>query len=451
MTAAATRPTIATPITYRDPLPDAVDVVVIGGGVIGVFTALYLARSGATVLLCEKGRIAGEQSSRNWGWIRQQGRDEGELPIMTQALGLWREIDAELKGATGFAQVGVNYISTTEADMASNEAWMDVAKRHDLDTRLLSKREVSEMFGGASDARWIGGIQTPSDAKGEPWVAVPAVARLAHKAGVLIREDCAVRTLETAAGELTGVVTEAGAVACEQVVLAGGAWSSLFARAHGIEMPQLAVKATVAATAPLPQFFGAAAADEAFAIRRRADGGYSLAASGVHGFALGPDAFRRFFPWLNELKRGWRHIKPALAAPEGFPDAWRTSRKWAADEETPFERTRVLEPAPDAQLVARMTKGFGERFPTIGAPKIASAWAGMIDAMPDIVPIVDRVPALPGLIVATGMSGHGFGIGPGFGRVIARLARGETPEHDLARFRFGRFTDGSPLNPGPAL
>jgi glycine/D-amino acid oxidase-like deaminating enzyme len=75
----------------------------------------------------------------------------------------------------------------------------------------------------------------------------------------------------------------------------------------------------------------------------------------------------------------------------------------------------------------------------------------MIDAMPDIVPIVDAVPALPGLTLAAGMSGHGFGIGPGFGRVIARRLLGEPDEHDLSRFRFGRFTDGSRLRPGPSL
>ena len=74
-----------TPITYGGPLPDKTDVVVIGGGVIGVCTALYLARSGQQVALLEKGRIAAEQSSRNWGWIRQQGRDPAELPIMIEA------------------------------------------------------------------------------------------------------------------------------------------------------------------------------------------------------------------------------------------------------------------------------------------------------------------------------------------------------------------------------
>ena len=94
---------------------------------------------------------------------------------------------------------------------------------------------------------------------------------------------------------------------------------------------------------------------------------------------------------------------------------------------------------------------FTARFKSIGAPEIRTAWAGMIDAMPDVVPIVDRVPGTNGLIVATGMSGHGFGIGPGFGDVIARMAANDEQQHDIRRFRFDRFTDGSKLELGPVL
>jgi glycine/D-amino acid oxidase-like deaminating enzyme len=75
----------------------------------------------------------------------------------------------------------------------------------------------------------------------------------------------------------------------------------------------------------------------------------------------------------------------------------------------------------------------------------------MIDTMPDVVPIVDRAQAIPGLFVATGMSGHGFGIGPGMGRILADLIVGNAPGHDLNRFRLSRFSDGSPIRLGPAL
>ena len=75
------------PVAFSDPLPAAVDVVVIGAGIIGTASAYFLAARGVKVLLCEKGRVAAEQSSRNWGWVRQQGRDEAELPIMMEAWG----------------------------------------------------------------------------------------------------------------------------------------------------------------------------------------------------------------------------------------------------------------------------------------------------------------------------------------------------------------------------
>ena len=77
------------PVCWPGPPPAQADVVVLGGGVVGVMTAWHLAERGLSVVLCEKGRVAGEQSSRNWGWIRQQGRDFAELPIMMESLALW--------------------------------------------------------------------------------------------------------------------------------------------------------------------------------------------------------------------------------------------------------------------------------------------------------------------------------------------------------------------------
>jgi glycine/D-amino acid oxidase-like deaminating enzyme len=440
--------TLATPPTFSGPLPEAVDIAVIGGGIIGLMGAWALAAEGKRVLLCEKGRLAGEQSGRNWGWIRQQGRDIAELPIMMEAIRLWTDLPSPLRAAIGFRQQGITYFARTEARMDAFARWLDLARPHGVDTRLLSRRETEALLPNA--AGWVGALHTPSDAMAEPFVTVPVLARAAEEAGLIIREGCAVRGLETSAGRLSAIVTEAGTVRCTQAVLAGGAWSALFLRAHRIALPQLSVLSSVSATTALPDFFQGAACDDRFAIRRRADGGYTLTPWSFHEFFIGPDAFRNLRAFLPQIRADLSstHFRPA--APKGYPDAWGTPRRWSTTDESPFERCRILNPRPNAAELARMQSHFEAAFPTIGAPTIAATWAGMIDVLPDALPVVDHTP-LPGLILATGMSGHGFGIAPGIGKVIADLALGRTPRQDLTDFRYGRFNEGTGLAKSSAL
>lgn len=439
-----------TPVTWPGPHPAEADVVVIGGGVIGVCTALFLARGGKRVVLLEKGRIAGEQSSRNWGWIRQQGRDPDELPIMAEANRLWRELASETNVDIGLKTGGVTYLAATEKVLAGYAAWVPHAKAHDVDSRLLSSAEAADLIPGMAKS-YVGAIYTASDMRAEPWVAVPAIAGIAARAGVCIAEGCAVRALDIAAGRVAGVVTELGHIKAPEVVLAGGAWSALFLRRHGVALPQLSVRATVAATEPLPMVYPGCASDGRIAFRPRADGGYSLAAGGFHELFLGPDAFRAFPKYIAQLRDDPFGTRFLPGAPLGYPDAWRTSRRWAADETSPFEDMRVLNPAPNRGKIKALTRDFGALFPKIGPVRIKTAWAGMIDTMPDVVPVVDRIAALPGLTVGTGMSGHGFGIGPGMGKVLAALVTGDAVGHDLSRFRFSRFSDGTRMRIGPSL
>lgn len=431
-------------------LPKACDVVVLGGGVIGVMTAWFLAERGQKVVLCEKGRIAGEQSSRNWGWIRQQGRDFSELPIMMESLRIWKSLTQEIGEGLGFRQEGVMYTARTEAEMAGFAAWQGQARGMGLDSVMLTAGQVRDQIQGIQ-APWIGGLLTPSDARAEPWTAVPLLAKGAVQRGAVIVENCAVRRLDIAGGKVAGVITEQGRIACDQVVVAGGAWSSLFLRAEGVKIPQLSVLASVAATEATPQVYAGNVADDRFAFRRRLDGGYTIAPGAHHDFYLGPDAFRHFGAFLPVLKNDFRKTKFRAASPQHYPDAWGTKRGWSGDEVSPFERIRVLNPQPNMAALARVQDEFSASLPALGRPKLKAAWAGMIDTIPDVVPVIDRVASLPGLVIATGMCGHGFGIGPGFGRVIADLVAGNALGHDLARFRLARFTDGTKLTPGPSL
>ncbi len=179
------------------------------------------------------------------------------------------------------------------------------------------------------------------------------------------------------------------------------------------------------------------------------DGGYTIAPGASHDFYLGPDAFRHVLRYIPVLKKDYKSTVFRAAAPKGFPDGWTTRRRWQADQASPFEALRVLNPAPNMKTLGQVQDDFAAALPVLGRPKLRAAWAGMIDTMPDVVPIIDRVAAIPGLIIATGMSGHGFGIGPGMGRVIADLVCEAPLGHDLSRFRLSRFTDGSKISPGP--
>lgn len=438
------------PIVYSGPVPKSSDVVIIGGGIIGIATALFLAQQKISVTVLEKGRVAAEQSSRNWGWIRKQGRDEDELPIMIEAACLWPQLVQECAEDIGLRQTGVTYLASSDKEMAGFEAFMKIAATHGMDTRLLNGSEVGSLIKNMSGT-FKGALTTPSDMRAEPTLAVPALARLARRKGVTIVENCAARVLDTSAGTIAGVWTEQGYIATSVVLVAGGAWSSLFLKKHGIVIPQLSVKATVAATERLPEVHSGAAAEKHVAFRRRLDGGYTLAAAGSHRLYLGPDAFRHAAKYIPALKADPFGTSYAPWAPAGYPDGWMTPRDWTADSTSPFERMRVLNPAPDASHLRSLDRGFKAIFPDIGEVRLKKSWAGMIDLMPDTVPIVDWAPSVDGLLVATGMSGHGFGIGPGMGRVIADLIQGNAVGHNLHRFRFSRFTDGSQIRLGTSL
>ena len=433
------------PIAFSAPLPEAVDAIVIGAGIAGTATAYFLAERGSTVLLAEKGRVGGEQSSRNWGWVRQQGRDGAELPIMMEANRIWRGL-AEKTGEAdlAFTPSGCVFLAETEAAMAKHVAWHELAKQHQLDTSMLSKAEIEVRFSGLQ-GNWIGGVVTESDGCAEPFVAVPALARAARALGAVVIENCAVRTLDIEAGRISGVVTERGRVRCRQVVLAGGAWSTHFAANGGIDLPQLAIRSTVARTAPAPALYASNILVPGLGLRRRADGGYTVSSGDLAEHYLGPASFKYFAKFLKLLRASAKEVRLRPGSPRGYPGAWGSPRRWSADEVSPFERMRVLNPAPSPVVVQRIKERLPKRYPALRGVALAEAWAGIIDITPDAVPTLGEAERPKGLYFATGLSGHGFGIGPAIGRIMADLVRGREPGHDLNRFRPGRFFDGSPI------
>jgi glycine/D-amino acid oxidase-like deaminating enzyme len=417
-------------------LPDRSSVVVIGGGIIGVTTALFLAEKGFSVILCEKGRIGGEQSSRNWGWCRTMGRDFSEIPLAMESLRLWRGMNQRTGRETGYRQPGIMYLCESEQEVAAQEQWLEQAKLFQVESRLLRGQELDSVMPGAS-SHFVAGLHTPTDGRAEPAHAAPAIAEAARDHGAKIFTNCAVRGIDLHNGRLVGVITERGRIRCDAAVLAGGAWSRLFAGNAGLDLPQLKVLGSVFRTEPLSGGPEISAAGSVFALRKRLDGGYSIARRNANTAELTPDHFRLLSDFFPRLRNNRHEIRLRLGRRSW--EELRTARRWSLDETTPFEAVRILDPNPKLGILAEAREVLSRAFPVFANLQVADSWAGLIDVTPDAVPVIDEVKRIPGFFIATGFSGHGFGIGPGAGRLMADLVSGDAPVVDPTPFRLDRF------------
>jgi glycine/D-amino acid oxidase-like deaminating enzyme len=435
-------------IVSDEVMPAATSVVVIGGGIVGTFAALTLAGRGVPVVLCEKGFIACEQSSRNWGWCRQAGRDEREMPLIVQSLQLWRDMNRLTEADTGFRQCGVLYVGESESDERRFAAWAEMAKPYDIGTRIVRGADLAALMPGARGT-YASGLYVPTDGCAEPQRAAPAIARAAQRKGAVVIAHCAVRGIERAGGRVAAVITERGRIACEAVVLAGGAWSSLFCASLGIRLPQLKVLSSVMRTAPVENGPDTCTYLDEVGYRKRGDGGYTLARGAGYVAPFVPDSLRylrEFLPTLRKERDSMRLRVNAQSLRE-----FRAPRSWPLDRPSPFEAARVLDPEPNKTLNREALAAMVRLYPQFRHVPVIQQWAGYIDVTPDVVPYISQLGTFPGLTVATGFSGHGFGIGPAAGRLAAELAIGETPSADPTPFRISRFSDGSPITIGPEI
>ena len=430
-------------------LPTRADAVVIGAGIIGICTALELAERGLSVVVVEKGEVAAEQSSRNWGWCRQMGRDAREIPLVLESLKIWAGMNARVNAETGFRQCGIAYLSETDAQMVAKEKWWrEDAVPHGLKTRMINASEVAELLPGSTRA-WKGAMYTPDDCRAEPFIAVPAMARALQAKGGQVFTNCAARGIETSAGKVSAVVTERGTIITDTVVLAGGYWSRRFLHNIGISFPQLGVVNSVMRTAPVDAGITTTFSGNKFAVRKRLDGGYSIAHNHYSVADIVPDSFRLLRQFLPIFKLDWRGIKLRLG--ERFMQEAQLKRRWALDEVTPFEQVRILDPKPVQWILDDVAQALRKDFPAFQNMQIAESWGGVIDATPDAVPVIDALQKQPGLFLASGFSGHGFGIGPGAAKLMAQIVTGEKPCVDPTPFKFSRFEDGSRPRPTTGL
>lgn len=442
-----TRP-IPDPVPNDPTLPAAVDVVVIGAGIAGTCTALELAERGLKVALCEKGDVGAEQSSRNWGWVRLSHRDPREMPLMMESVRLWKGMNERTDADTGYRQCGITFSVTTDDELKEEEDWCAILNEYQIPARVMPADEALAAFPGLTTPI-KGALYNPADGRAEPQKAAPAVANALRALGGTVHQNCAVRTVDTSGGKVSAVVTEKGTIACTSVVVAAGVWSRLFLGNLGIDLPMLKTTGSVLRTDPVPGGPEGTFKFQDYTFRRRMDGGYTISGPQTSLYEITPDSFRLAAKFFPALKSEFARLNYRIG--KRFVEELKTPRKWGPTDRTPFEDTRIYDPEPDAKAIDAVYAQLQQAYPAFQGVGIAARWAGYIDVTPDIIPVISPTEGIkggvPGLFIASGLSGHGFGLGPGVGKLMADLVTGAVPVVDPSQYRLSRFSDGSKIAP----
>jgi glycine/D-amino acid oxidase-like deaminating enzyme len=424
------------PITTSQQLPQSTTVAIIGGGIVGLSAALTLAERGIPCVVLEKGRVAAEQSSRNLGWVRKTSRAPADIPLAQAADRLWAGMPERVGNDVGYRQNGIMFVADSEKDMAMYEGWFEQVKDFGLDSRMLRDTDIASMVPGGAKP-WLGGVYTSSDGYAEPTKATPLIAKAAMEKGAVVIENCAVRTLIKTAGTVTGVMTEKGEIKCDQVILAGGLWSRRFLGNMGVALPTLPLICYALRTAPMEGPTDIAVGGPDFSFRKHESGGYVI----THRMALGApitlDHALIGLKYLPTLKHTRGMLRYLIGKP--FIQDIRLARRWKPGDVSPFEKLRVMDPAANDSINRAALANIAAAWPAFQQAEIAEAWAGTMDITPDNNPVIDRLDSVPGLTLATGMSGHGFGTGPAAGQLAADIATGAEPLVDPSPYRFARL------------
>ncbi|MFT8275261.1 NAD(P)/FAD-dependent oxidoreductase [Kerstersia gyiorum] len=430
----------ALPVAGDDTLPASADVVIVGAGMIGVATALYLAERGLSVVICEKGVIAGEQSSRAYGQVTSYGLD-GVTELIQHSKYLWRGMNEKIGADTSYRTYGRVQACANDEDVAKAEAWLADAREHapehaPIRGRFLEGAELEERLPGARTP-WKTAFLQEDDGSIEPAIGASMLARYVQTQGVKIVTNCAVRGFETEAGAVSGVITEKGPIRAKTVVVAGGYWSRLFCGNAGINLPLLPVylsQQRISDVAGAPPACGHAGI---VVWRKEVDGTYSngprylTAPITRDSFALAAD----FLPTIGK-HLGLLHMD--LALNRDFIRSFQTPSSWKMDEVTPFELARVTAPTPNNELLDTSLSWLRGEFPVFENAKVVERWGGVVNVANDLIPVISDIESVPGLFVS---SGFDFGLtqGPAAGQLMADMITGETPKVDPKPFHLSRL------------
>ena len=200
------------------------EITIVGAGIMGLCTGLYLARAGRDVLILDRGDPWGESSGANAGTLGILAMPIDTLPVTRKALAMWEGFGEELGADVGFARTGGLCVATTPGEV---ERLRDTAARQGeagIEAEWHEAQTLREF------APWLGAEVRAAafcsmDALSIPLQAGPALVNAVRAAGARIADGCAVTGLEALDGRIR-IETGAGAVTCGALVIAAGVWSA---------------------------------------------------------------------------------------------------------------------------------------------------------------------------------------------------------------------------------
>ena len=365
------------------------DVIIIGGGVIGCATAYYLAKRGVKAIVLEKNIIGHGGSSRNGGGVRQSARDPRELPLAMYGIEkMWPTLSEELGVDVEYYKKGNLRLGKTEEHLKKLQALVDKCKKSGLDVNMISGEEAREICPYLSE-EVIGASWCPTDGHANPMVTTLAFYKRARELGQIFITGEEVVGIKKIQGVAKQVITKENVYEGDKIILAAGYESRTIAKSVGLDLPieRVLLEALVTEAEPkmFEQMLGTAEAD--FYGHQTKHGSF------VFGGSSGLESYGS-------------------------------------------NRDKSLTTSITSSCICR---GIMKYFPKLKDAKIVRTWAGWIDECADKVPILSTVSEVPGLILACGFTGHGFGIAPAVGKTLTELAIDKETEIDISKLYYDRF------------
>jgi sarcosine oxidase subunit beta len=417
------------------------DVVVVGAGICGVTAAEALARRGANVVLVEKEPGPGlEQSGRAQGAIRVQGREAAELSLALESLEIWRSV-AEHGDEFELRFGGNLYLCTNEDEVRQATELRDVAHANGFtDVRLLTPDEAREIVPAAT-GEFAAAMWSPGDAQCLPRAATEFSAKRAAAAGATFSYSTLATRIVDSGGAVKGLETSRGAIAAAAVIVTGGIWTAHLAATVSVQVPVMPVALSQCETEPLEPLLGPTLRCFDFGARQRPNGPISMSGgmNTIVDHYLSLASLRHVRTWTRRYLANRKAIRLHV-------DWLRLARELRLRSAGAAEHMALpVERDANRKLMDASLEAAGRMIPRLRDVRIIRYWAGVVDMSPDGLPILDGSTGLDGLVVVTGLSGHGLALGPAIGRIAADLATEGRTDRPIDAFSLRRFEGDTPI------